>query len=198
MASARPARLRPTESDEQGTDSDSPKDERSLPADDPTAFVLPASELLTVIGQDGCFKRVAPAFLPAFGYVETELLDRPFLSFIHPADTAATGVALDKLKQAQPTLGHETAFAVRMRRTDGWPGRRYPRPRGCCSPSLAMSPNEAGRTRSVRGPSRASKQTRWHRKSSFSQQCATTCSSRSRSSWRKCSSFSVSSPAVRL
>jgi PAS domain-containing protein len=105
MASARPASLRPTESEERGADSDSHNDERSVPADAPTAFVLPASELLTVIGQDGCFKCVVPAFLPAFGYVEAELLDRPFLSFIHPADRPATLAALEQLAQGQPTLG---------------------------------------------------------------------------------------------
>jgi PAS domain S-box-containing protein len=65
---------------------------------------------LTVIAQDGRFKRVAPAFPPAFGYVEAELLDRRFLGFIHPADTAATGMALDKLAQGQPTLGLENRF----------------------------------------------------------------------------------------
>jgi PAS domain S-box-containing protein len=72
--------------------------------------LLPAGELLTVIGSDGCFKRLAPHFAPAFGYVEAELLDRRFLSFIHPADTAATGAALEKLAQGQPTLGLENHF----------------------------------------------------------------------------------------
>src|SRR6185436_1102365 len=80
MTGARPASLRPTEAAERRTNSDSRDYDQSLPADDATAFVLPASDLLTVIGQDGCFKRVAPAFLPAFGYVETELLDRRLLS----------------------------------------------------------------------------------------------------------------------
>jgi len=36
---------------------------------------------MTVIGADGCFKRGAPIFPSAFGYVEAELLGRPFLSF---------------------------------------------------------------------------------------------------------------------
>src|SRR5690348_9106811 len=32
------------------------------------AFVPAASELLTIIGRDGCFKHLAPTFPPAFGY----------------------------------------------------------------------------------------------------------------------------------
>jgi PAS domain S-box-containing protein len=77
---------------------------------DPEAFVSPTSDLLTVIGPDGCFRRVAPAFLPTFGYVETELLGRPFLSFIHPADRAATIAAMKRLAEGQPTLGLENRF----------------------------------------------------------------------------------------
>jgi PAS domain S-box-containing protein len=89
---------------------DSRNDERSLSDEDLTEFVLPSSDVLTVIGQDGCFKRVAPALLPAFGYVEAALLDRPFLSFIHPADRPATRAALEQLAQGQPTLGLENRF----------------------------------------------------------------------------------------
>ena len=72
--------------------------------------ILPASNLLTVIGRDGCFKRAAPRFPPAFGYAEEELLDRPLLSFIHPADTPAASAALDKLTRGEPTLGLENRF----------------------------------------------------------------------------------------
>jgi PAS domain S-box-containing protein len=109
MASARPASLPATQTNARGANTDAVK-ERSLPAEDHAVFVSPAGDLLTVIGRDGCFKRVAPAFLPAFGYVEVELLERAFLSFIHPADTVATRAALDQLAQGQPTLGLENRF----------------------------------------------------------------------------------------
>jgi PAS domain S-box-containing protein len=77
---------------------------------DNVAFVSPANHLLTVIGWDGCFKRLAPLFPPAFGYAEEELLDQPFLSFIHAADTAATNTALEQLARGEPTLGLENRF----------------------------------------------------------------------------------------
>jgi PAS domain S-box-containing protein len=73
-------------------------------------FVSPANDLLSVIGRDGCFKRVAPLFPSAFGYAEEELLGQPFLSFIHPADVARTSAALEKLARGEPTIGLENRF----------------------------------------------------------------------------------------
>src|SRR3954464_6617323 len=45
-----------------------------------------ALDLIVVVDFDGCFKRVNPAFERTLGYPLTELLDRPFLKFIHPED----------------------------------------------------------------------------------------------------------------
>jgi hypothetical protein len=51
------------------------------------------------------------AALPAsLGYAEEELLDRLFLSFIHPADAAATRAALEKLARGEPALGLKNRF----------------------------------------------------------------------------------------
>jgi PAS domain S-box-containing protein len=69
-----------------------------------------ATDLLTVIGGDGGFKRLAPWFPQAFGYTEAELLDRPFLTFLHPDDRAATKTTLDKLALGEPTLGLVNRF----------------------------------------------------------------------------------------
>jgi len=109
MASARPTGYRPNENLVQGANAPSEGQEHP-PSVGQVPFVAPASDLLTVIGRDGCFKRLAPLFPPAFGYVEEELLDRPFLSFIHPADTAATKAALKQLARGEPTLGLENRF----------------------------------------------------------------------------------------
>jgi PAS domain S-box-containing protein len=113
MASARPTGYRPLASLTRKTNAASEGHDNppSVVAHDP--FVSPANDLLTVIGRDGCFKRVAPLFPPAFGYAEEELLDRPFLSFIHPADTTATRAALEKLALGEPTLGLENRFCCK-------------------------------------------------------------------------------------
>ena len=110
MDSTRPTGYRPNESPVQTANAASDGQERPPYLVAPAPFVVPANELLTVIGRDGCFKRLAPLFPPAFGYAEQELVDRPFLSFIHPADTAATSAALEQLARGEPTLGLENRF----------------------------------------------------------------------------------------
>lgn len=111
MACSGAASQRTMKANARGTDADLHYgDGRSPPGEDPTAFTLPSSDLLTVIGPDGFFKRVAPRFPSSFGYGETELLDQRFLSFIHPADRPATVAALEQLAHGQPTLGLENRF----------------------------------------------------------------------------------------
>jgi PAS domain S-box-containing protein len=77
---------------------------------EPTSFVSPATGLLTVIGRDGCFKHLAPTFPPAFGFSQGDLLEQPFISFVHAADRPATDAALEKLTQGEPTISLENRF----------------------------------------------------------------------------------------
>src|SRR6185503_10537279 len=81
------------------TPGDSPTEGADGPRSDnqSIAFVPAASELLTIIGRDGCFKHLAPRFPPPFGYTQQELLEQPFIGFIHAADRPATQSALEKL-----------------------------------------------------------------------------------------------------
>src|SRR5260370_39947680 len=72
-----------------------------------------ATDLLTVIGGDQCFKRFAPSFPHAFGYTEAELVDLPFITFIHPADRAATSAVLEKLSHGELTHGFENRFCCK-------------------------------------------------------------------------------------
>jgi PAS domain S-box-containing protein len=100
----------PTASQVRGTNSLSNREERPQPAVDRAPFVFRATDPLIVIGRDGCFKQLAPRFAQAFGYSEAELLEQPFISFVHPADRIATSAALDKLSRGESTLGPENRF----------------------------------------------------------------------------------------
>jgi PAS domain S-box-containing protein len=110
MTSARSPAQRPNASRVRRTNSVTNGGERLHAATDPVPFDSLATDLLTVIGPDGCFKRFAPWFPVSFGYTEAELIDQPFITFIHPADRAATSVALNKLSHGEPTVGLENRF----------------------------------------------------------------------------------------
>lgn len=100
----------PATSDVRGANSVASGDERPPLAEDHPPVASHANGLITVIGRDGCFKRLAPGFPCTFGYTEAELLDQPFISLLHADDRAATSTALEKLSQGEPTLGLENRF----------------------------------------------------------------------------------------
>jgi PAS domain S-box-containing protein len=114
-ASARSTGHRPTRNQIQGTNSGSNGEARPPPAENRRPFISLATDLLAVIGGDRRFKRLGPMFPHAFGYTDAELLDQPFMSYIHPGDRAATSAALEKLARGAPTL----EFGNRFRRKYG-------------------------------------------------------------------------------
>jgi PAS domain S-box-containing protein len=85
----------------------------SVAAHTPAHFFSLSLDLLGVSGNDGYFRRVNPAFMRTFGYTEAELLDQPFISFVHPEDRGATLDELRKLSHGQPTHGFEHRFRCR-------------------------------------------------------------------------------------
>ncbi|HEX2742238.1 MAG TPA: PAS domain S-box protein [Rubrobacter sp.] len=72
-------------------------------------------DLLCVVGSDGYFKRVNPAFEDTLGYASRELLARPFVDFVHPEDREAAVEEVAKLSTDFPT----SHFENRFRRSDG-------------------------------------------------------------------------------
>jgi len=63
---------------------------------------------------DGYFTRVNPAGCALLGYTEAELLSRPFLDFVHPADREATVRETQRLVRGEePTVDFENRYRNR-------------------------------------------------------------------------------------
>lgn len=62
---------------------------RALEAESARHFNL-SLDMICIAGFDGCFKHVNPAFERCLGYRPEELVGRPFLDFVHPADRELT------------------------------------------------------------------------------------------------------------
>lgn len=74
-----------------------------------------APDMLCVVGYDGRFQRVNPAFSDVLGWAEDELLGRPVMDFIHPDDQEETREHKAQLLQGTRTL----RYLNRWRRRDG-------------------------------------------------------------------------------
>jgi diguanylate cyclase (GGDEF)-like protein/PAS domain S-box-containing protein len=67
------------------------EDLRALEAESNRFFEL-SRDMICVAGFDGYFQRVNPAFERTLGYSRRELLERPFIEFVHPDDREDTDV----------------------------------------------------------------------------------------------------------
>ncbi|RYZ32414.1 MAG: PAS domain S-box protein, partial [Myxococcaceae bacterium] len=76
-------------------------------------FFQLSSDMFSVAGMDGYFKRVNPFFVQVLGWSEAELYQRPFLDLVHPDDRAATREESRKLSRGIPTLRFESRFRTR-------------------------------------------------------------------------------------
>ncbi len=72
-------------------------------------------DMLCVVGTDGYFKRVNPAFTETLGHDAGYLLSRPLTDFIHPDDREATRARVEGLARGVPVVDVE----VRYRCSDG-------------------------------------------------------------------------------
>ena len=85
-----------------------------------------SSDLICALGFDGYFKEVNPAFERVLGYRQDEMLDVPFIEFVHPDDRAATQAAAATLAEGQTLAGLRIAIAARTVRGNGCCGTPLP------------------------------------------------------------------------
>ncbi|MDB9313120.1 PAS domain S-box protein [Spirulina sp. CS-785/01] len=72
-------------------------------------FTVPLDPLC-IIGFDGYFQRLNPAWETTLGYTQEELLSTPFIEFIHPDDQERTQAEAKKVGEGQATQWFENRY----------------------------------------------------------------------------------------
>jgi two-component system sensor histidine kinase/response regulator len=68
-------------------------------------FFTLSLDMLCIVGFDGHFRRVNPAWKRGLGYTEADMVSKPFLDFVHPDDREASIAEMKKL-----AAGHEVIY----------------------------------------------------------------------------------------
>ena len=83
---------------------------RKQAEDDLKRFFSISLDLLCVAGTDGYFKTVNRSWTKVLGFSERELLERPYVEFIHPEDRAATLEEAAKLAEGRDLISFENRY----------------------------------------------------------------------------------------
>ena len=70
-------------------------------------------DLLCVAGFDGYFKRLNSAWEKTLGFTQVELLEKPYLEFVHPEDRPGTGGGAERLAHGGSLLSFENRYRCR-------------------------------------------------------------------------------------
>ena len=69
--------------------------------------------MLCIAGFDGYFKRINQAWSKTLGFSEEELLSRPYVDFVHPADREATATEAQKTSEGQSVVCFQNRYLCR-------------------------------------------------------------------------------------
>ena len=70
-------------------------------------------DMQCVVGFDGFYKQLNPAWEHTLGWDKTQLLSQPLLAYIHPEDQAATQGMFNQLVYGKTMLGFENRYRCR-------------------------------------------------------------------------------------
>ncbi|HEX8311354.1 MAG TPA: CHASE3 domain-containing protein [Chthoniobacteraceae bacterium] len=102
--------------------------ERRQAEEERDRFFTLSLDMLAIGKTDGYFKRLNPAFTQTLGWSEKELLERPFMEFVHPEDRAATVGAMEHLSKGQLLIQFENRYETKdgSWRVLSWKGSPQP------------------------------------------------------------------------
>lgn len=93
-----------------------------------TIFFERSTELLSIISFDGLFKVISPAWTHLLGYEQDEMLNQPFVNFMHPDDIDGSLAAIERIMQGETIQGYENRYRAKdgSYRTLLWSGSSDP------------------------------------------------------------------------
>ncbi|MCT7995005.1 PAS domain S-box protein [Laspinema olomoucense] len=91
-----------------------------------TIFFKLSADLFCIIGTDGYFKRVNPAWTHLLGWTQEELLGRPWSEFLHPEDRDLTITLANPLPQSDISIKNRYRHKNGTYRWFAWKACHYP------------------------------------------------------------------------
>jgi len=76
-------------------------------------FFATSLDMLCMVGTNGYFKRLNPAWSTTLGWTDSELRGRPYLDFVHPDDRDATRLVASRVVYGSNVVEFENRYACR-------------------------------------------------------------------------------------
>ena len=76
-------------------------------------YLKESQDLICIVGIDGFFKKINPAFVTMLGYTEHELLQNPIVSFMYPDDIEKSSAEFEKVLGGQTSIAFENRYLTR-------------------------------------------------------------------------------------